>query len=450
LTLPRAAANLKEITIRKFTICALLCCCTTAAPVLGAKPKLLAEISLRNNDTLVFVGDSITRQCLYTQYVEDFYYTRYPKRRIRFYNAGVGGDRAADVLARFDEDVAPLQPRYVTVLLGMNDGSYEQYSPATFRTYEKDMTSLIKKITALDARPIVITPTMFDVRAYRSIIAGGFHDDRKRSPYYNSTLASYGAWLREQAFERGLGFVDMYGPLNRLTVQQRKSNPDFTLTIEGIHPNPAGHLVMAYALLRDMNASDTVSAIHLLQEAGTWRVKTTAGKATQLQTADSISFTFLADSLPWIVPDEALPGYRLVDAGSTLSRETLRVSGLPPGRYQLCIDDSTIGDFNHLELACGIQLQQNVNTPQYQQARQVAQLNKQRNEKAVYVLRDQWTQLKDRRQQGQPENEPFEQWFASFTESVAELHKSIQEYEDRIYQANQPIARKYQIRKITP
>ena len=61
------------------------------------KPPL-AKISLSDGDTLVFLGDSITHQCLYTQYVEDFFYTRFPKTRIRFHNAGVGGAKAWDAL----------------------------------------------------------------------------------------------------------------------------------------------------------------------------------------------------------------------------------------------------------------------------------------------------------------------------------------------------------------
>ena len=39
-------------------------------------PQPLDTIELGYNDTLVFLGDSITHQCLYTQYVEDYYYTR--------------------------------------------------------------------------------------------------------------------------------------------------------------------------------------------------------------------------------------------------------------------------------------------------------------------------------------------------------------------------------------
>lgn len=77
------------------------------------------------NDTIVFLGDSITHQCLYTQYIEDFFYTRYPDLKLHFYNAGVKGDKAGDAIARFAQDVAPAKPNYISVLLGMNDGGYE-------------------------------------------------------------------------------------------------------------------------------------------------------------------------------------------------------------------------------------------------------------------------------------------------------------------------------------
>ena len=63
------------------------------------EPKGHRRIELEDGDTLVFCGDSITHQCLYSQYVETFFYTRYPERRIRFHNASVGGDRVGDALA---------------------------------------------------------------------------------------------------------------------------------------------------------------------------------------------------------------------------------------------------------------------------------------------------------------------------------------------------------------
>ena len=58
----------------------------------------LAAVELQDGDSIVFLGDSITHQCLYTQYVEDYLYTRMPHLRLRVHNAGVGGARAWDAL----------------------------------------------------------------------------------------------------------------------------------------------------------------------------------------------------------------------------------------------------------------------------------------------------------------------------------------------------------------
>ena len=78
-----------------------------AEPDAEAKPApkpLLGKLELKDGDSIVFLGDSITHQVLYTQYVEDYFYTRYPKMRLKFHNAGVGGARAWDALQRFDKD----------------------------------------------------------------------------------------------------------------------------------------------------------------------------------------------------------------------------------------------------------------------------------------------------------------------------------------------------------
>jgi len=225
-------------------VAALLPSLTAAADDLRSP---VAKLELEAGDSIVFLGDSITHQCLYTQYVEDYFYTRFPHMRLKFHNSGVGGAKAWDALERFDRDVAAYKPKYVTVLLGMNDGRYQPYNEEIFQTYYKDMTELIARLKATGATPILMTPTMFDARAARM-------RNPKRNPastaLYNSVLTYYGTWLREVAVESGFGFVDMYGPLNNLTLGQRKTDPKFTMIRDSVHPDPPGQLVMAYAILR--------------------------------------------------------------------------------------------------------------------------------------------------------------------------------------------------------
>src|SRR5580704_8148564 len=90
----------------------------------------VASVDLKDGDGIVFYGDSITHQRLYTQYIGDYFYTRYPHMRLRLHNAGVSGSVAWEALERFDRDVAAYKPKYVLVLLGMNDGNHEPFNPA--------------------------------------------------------------------------------------------------------------------------------------------------------------------------------------------------------------------------------------------------------------------------------------------------------------------------------
>src|SRR5689334_11980952 len=101
------------------------------------KPPITKGLRLKDGDRFIFIGDSITHQCLYTQYAENFFYTRYPNIRLHFRNAGVSGDRALDALNRFDEDIAEFKPTVATILLGMNDGTYKDFDKPTFDTYAK-------------------------------------------------------------------------------------------------------------------------------------------------------------------------------------------------------------------------------------------------------------------------------------------------------------------------
>jgi lysophospholipase L1-like esterase len=415
--------------------------------------KTLAAVDLADGDTLVFLGDSITHQCLYTQYVEDYFYTRYPNRRIRLHNAGVSGDQADDALIRFDEDVAEFKPKYVTILIGMNDGHYTRFEHEIFDAYKKDMTTLLDRIEAIDATAILMHPTMFDLRP---ALKGDkeFDKEEVRQMHYNAVLAFFGAWGLQQANERGLGYVNMYEPLNRLTREQRKFDPEFTMVEDTVHPGPDGQLVMALALLKDIGADPVVSSTHVDRKGDKWVVEADGGTLSNIST-DKIRFTFTADSLPWVVPEEAHMGYRIADAGHRMSRETLRVTGLKAGKYHLKIDGKKVATFDHVQLAAGVELQGNTSTPQYAQAMEVATLNEKRNDEAVRPMRTLWLRLKmyrERREEGEGEDEDeelesveFEEWRAEFPKKVADLHEKAREFEDEIYRINKPQPHKYDI-----
>ncbi len=445
-----------KILRRLSLLCSVFAFCIALVSIGSAQDKSpVAKLDLQNGDSIVFLGDSITHQRLYTQYVEDFLYTRFPKLRFKMHNAGVGGAKAWDALERFDRDVAAYKPKYVTVLLGMNDGQYQPFNEEIWQTYHDNMTTLVERIVEINAIPILMTPTMYDSRAALA---------RKRKPadHYNSVLTYYGTWLREVATDNGYGFVDMWGPLNNLTIAQRKKDPDFTMIKDAVHPDAPGQLVMAYAIIEDMGLRKGISNINVMVTADrNAKVTGTGGKATETENSkDTVAFTWTAESLPWVVPEAAQLGAKMLVLGHRASREALEVHGLEPGKYELSIDDQVIGTYTDVQLARHIELQDNNKTPQYQQAMQVAELNRQRNDGPLNKLRGEWRQFQAfarvrKQASDSPDDEKLAAELAKLTEGnngmeerIVEHEQAAKEIEDTIFQKNQPQPRRYVLKRI--
>ena len=449
---------------------AVLTLCIVALAVCGATgilhaddapAKPLSKLELHDGDSIVFLGDSITHQRLYTQYVEDYFYTRMPHLRLKLHNAGVGGARAWDALARFDDDVAAYKPKYVTILLGMNDGTYQPFNQEIFDIYQRDMTELLDKLGGIGATAIPMTPTMYDARAERA------KEKSRRSPeavaLYNSVLTYYGTWLREVALERGLGFVDMWGPLNNITLGQRKTDPAFTLIKDAVHPGSDGQVVMATAIISDLGLPRQVSNINITIPAGDRppQARAAGGEVSDLKvTDDGVTFTFAAKSLPWVLPEEARLGAKLTKLGHKLSREALEIHGLPAGHYALVIDGAEVGRYPSSTLERHIELQEKETTPQFQQALQVANLNKQRNEGPIAKLRGEWSKFQRyararRAAEEQPDNEELQKQLASWTKQIEGMDERVvaanaeaKALEDQIFEINRPVPRRYELKRV--
>lgn len=418
----------------------------------------VSTMELADGDSIVFLGDSITHQRLYTQYVEDFFYTRFPGMRLKFHNAGVGGAKALDALDRFERDVAAYKPKYVTILLGMNDGRYRPFDGDIFENYQQDMMKVVQQIKEIGATPILMTPTMFDARAARE---RDNWKNRDGVDVYNSVLAYYGTWLRDVAVHDGHGFVDMWGRLNNLTLDKRKQQPDFTMIKDAVHPGPPGQLVMAYSIIEDMGFRKGLSNIRIIKARGKPRVNASGGKVSDLEvTDDGLSFTWTANGLPWVLPPETNPAPDMLKLGHKASREGLEIHILKPGRYELTIDGTAVGTYTDVQLSRHIELQSNANTPQYKQALEVAMLNKKRNEGPIGKLRGTWGQFQRlarqrRTAEAKPDDEALakgvktlEDKFGNHEERIKQAEAEALAIEDDIFKANQPVPRKYVLKRV--
>jgi len=69
-------------------VSALLFCLTITTNALAG------DFLIRDGDRVVFLGDSITEQRLYTTYIEAYTLARHPEWKLTFRNVGWGGDTA--------------------------------------------------------------------------------------------------------------------------------------------------------------------------------------------------------------------------------------------------------------------------------------------------------------------------------------------------------------------
>lgn len=344
-----------------FRACVLL---AASAATLWAQP-----FYLHDGDRVVFYGDSITDQRLYTTFVETYVVTRFPHMNVTFVHSGWGGDRVSGgggggIDQRLQRDVFPYKPTVVTIMLGMNDAGYKPYDPATFDTFAKGYQHILDALKQAQpgVRVTLIKPSPFDDVTQAPKFEGG----------YNAVLVRYGDYLRDLAQKDHFDFADMNTPV---TVDLKKAlDLDAAnapkLIPDRVHPGPAGHLMMAEALLNAWHAPSLVSAVEI-DAAG----HLTKAENTRVTNVKKLVWTQQDDALPLPIDykDNLISlAAKASGIADGLDREMVKVTGLDPGRYALKIDGEEIASFDAGELARGVNLA-NYSTPMMKQALDVHQ-----------------------------------------------------------------------------
>ena len=354
-----------------------------AAAFLVGIPAIAADFAVHNGDRVVFLGDSITEQRLYTTYIEAYILTRYPDWKLTFRNVGWGGDTSwlrqrahpdegrlfaaeGSVLDQMVEDsvgrglardVLPLQPTFVTVKFGMNDHSYQTFRPDIFRAYVRSQSEISKVLQAHQARVFFLTPQPIE--------------ERRPDPdkdVRNESLRKFSDGLKELAAKTGAGYVDQFDPYLTIMLGERaKDAKAFIGGGDAVHPGPAGQTLMAWAVLKGLGASPTVSTATI--DAVSKAVSASQCRVEKLESTDgAVSFDRTDDVLPWPIDKAAESALKLAPVLDELSWYDLKVTGLKEGAYTVTIDGEVAGTVSATELRKGWNLS-NAGGPVTQQAR---------------------------------------------------------------------------------
>jgi lysophospholipase L1-like esterase len=341
--------------------------------------KAEGPFAIKEGDRIVFYGDSITDQRLYTTFVETYIVTRFPALNVSFIHSGWGGDRVTGggggpIDHRLVRDVFAYKPSVVTVMLGMNDASYRAFDQKIFDVYAKGYQHLVEslKTNLPGVRITLIQPSPYDDVTRKPTFEGG----------YNQVLIRYGDFVKNLAEKEGAAVAD----LNTSVVAAVKKATEISssgaqdLIRDRIHPGPAGQLLMAEALLKAWNAPALVASVEL-DAASAKIVKEDNTKVDSLHVNGTISWTQHDLALPMPI-DLKNSGIALAvkasDVEEALNRETLKVQGAPASKYALKIDGEDIAELTKEQLAAGVNLAE-LNTPMNRQAKAVHDLTLQHN-----------------------------------------------------------------------
>jgi lysophospholipase L1-like esterase len=421
------------------------------APRLGA-----GEFPIHDGDRVVFLGDSITEQRLYTTYLEGYVLTRHPGWKLTFRNVGWGGDTAwlrqrahpnegqlfaaeaeaqqkmvEDAVGRgLARDVLPLKPTFVTVKFGMNDHSYQPFREDIFRTYVRSQSELAKVLTAKGARVAFLTPQPIEEK----------RPDPDKDPR-NQSLRKFSDGLKEVAAKSGSLFVDQFDPYMAIMLKERSANPAAVIGGgDAVHPGAAGHTLMAWAVLKGLGASALVSRMELDYSAK--KVRGAEGcRVGKVEVAgDLVSFERQDEALPMPIDARAEAALKLAPVLDELSRYELRITGLPAGNYQIKIDGEAIGQATADELANTCNLA-NFSSAVTAQAQEVLRLVFEKNN--VFFRRWREIQLFE-----------FPSWAKSpeldsrREAELAKLDQQIAGLEKQIDAARQPKARQFELKRV--
>ncbi|MGO3194663.1 MAG: SGNH/GDSL hydrolase family protein [Sphingobacterium sp.] len=375
--------NMKNLLLKKWYLSFLL------FALLDTTSHAQQIAPFKENDRVVFLGNSITDGGHYHSYIWLYYMTRFPAMNLTVLNAGIGGDTVWEMLRRIDGDVFSKQPTVLFTTFGMNDTGYLEYNEQEADKFADQkveesrqgymqMEERYKQL--VDTRIVLLGSSPYDEHVKIA--------DNTPLKSKNKAMLRVVDFQRESAQANGWEFYDFNQPMSAFSARMQKDDPYFTLSgNDRVHPDLDGHMVMAYLILKAQGFSGTkVAEMDIDAAHGKVLVSENCSLSDLHKTAAGWNFDYQANALPypldtvargWGSKKSQYDAMAVVPFMEEMNQELLRVRGLK-GNYKLLIDQVEIGSWSATAFEKGINLAALDHTPQYQQARRIMYLNEER------------------------------------------------------------------------
>lgn len=160
-----------------------------------------------------------------------------PQSRIQIINMGVSGDTVRDLAARWERDVLAHRPDWLSIMIGINDvwrqfDTWPQTEPTIdLEEYRQTLAKLIQTIRPTLQGLVLMTPYVIEP---------------DRADPMRAKMDEYGAVVAELAGRYTAVFVDTQAAFDTVLTDFEPQS----LAADRIHPNLAGHMILARAFLQ--------------------------------------------------------------------------------------------------------------------------------------------------------------------------------------------------------
>lgn len=210
-----------------------------------------ADLLLQPNDLLAVGGDSITQQKRYSVLIEDYLLMCRPAPGLQVLEFGSNGAGAYVLGKNTPGNLELFKPNVVTMMFGMNDGQYKPVNDERSAAFRKGTQDTIDALKKIGVRTILVSsPTCICAKGKKA-----------EDVEYNATLKAFGEMAHKIATDNGEPFTDTHGIMAEVIDKGVAANPDYNLGPDGVHQQWAGHLIMAYSMLKGLGCDGAIGTI---------------------------------------------------------------------------------------------------------------------------------------------------------------------------------------------
>lgn len=199
---------------------------------------------LKAGDQIVAIGDSITHAGGYLRIMDSVFAKACPELNIPpIINVGISGQKAEDLVARFDRDVIQKKPDMVMISIGINDVWHRleaPHNPEVLKNYKVNITRMVDAAQAAGIRVVLCTPTVIQ---------------EDLSTEGNQRLPMYSDAIKAVAANKECALADLHAIFVKAIEHKSANQPGNAFTTDGVHMKPAGDWMMAEGILKALGVS---------------------------------------------------------------------------------------------------------------------------------------------------------------------------------------------------